>query len=71
MAWYKVHVESVTRGFVYVEAPDTVTAGQIVENAPLETAFKNQVLHEAIQEKITFTPLSFEELIEGQDYVEN
>ena len=70
MAWYKLHMESCTRGYAYVEAEDEATAILLAEGAPLEVAIQNQTLHEAIQEKIAFKVLSVEEQIEGVDYIQ-
>jgi hypothetical protein len=66
---YAIEVETVTRGTVYVEAPDEATALAMVEHATLSQALKNQVLHEAIKEKVSFTPLGAAKLICGVDYI--
>lgn len=67
--FFKVEVETCTRGTVYIEAPDEATARLIVELATLEQALRNQVLHEAIKEKVKFTPLVAEQQTCGIDYI--
>jgi hypothetical protein len=66
---FKIEVETCTKGTVYIEAPDEATARLMVENATLEQAMHNQVLHEAIKEKVSFKPISAVKMTCGIDYI--
>lgn len=68
MPFFKIHVETTTRGHVYIEAPDEATATLAVENATLEEAFRGQALRDAIEEKVEFNVLSMTQQIPGVDF---
>lgn len=68
MTWYKIRTEIVARGDVFVEADTPEAAQQLVVDSTMDDAIRTQEIRHALQEKVSFTPLSVTEQIEGVDY---